>query len=268
MNRIKISVNNAEYQIIQSLKTNRVKRNKSHEIFIEGTECIKQAIKSNLIITRIIIKNINELSDWGKELIENHRETKIIEMSDELFNDLSDKTNPSEMLITANITPGKINDINRENPFIVVFDRPGDCGNLGSIIRSANAFNADGLFILGHGVDIYDPKVIRASMGSIFFTRIAVIESMQVLLEYVKNQKIINNMEIIGTDSAGTTSVMDYRIKRPVMVIIGNEAKGMSIKLREICDKIIKIPINGNVNSLNVSCASSIIMWEIFKNTE
>ena len=103
-------------------------------------------------------------------------------------------------------------------------------------------------------------------MGSVFFTKIVTLESMEILEEYIKNQKTKNNMEIIGTDSTGTVSVKDYKIKRPVMVIIGNEAKGMSVKLKEICDKIIKIPIEGNINSLNVSCAASIIMWKIYKN--
>jgi TrmH family RNA methyltransferase len=60
--------------------------------------------------------------------------------------------------------------------------------------------------------------------------------------------------------------VDEYEIKRPVMLILGNEAKGMSVKLKELCDKIIRIPMKGNVNSLNVSCAASILMWEIFKN--
>jgi len=266
MNRLLIKAENAEYQIIQSLKLNRIKRNKLHEIFIEGIECIKQAINSNIEITRIIIKDIDTLSNWGKNVIEQYKDVKIIEMSNKLYNELTDKTNPSEMLITAKIRSNTFDDIQKENPFIILFDRPSDYGNLGSIIRSANAFNVDGLFIMGHGVDIYESKVIRASLGSIFFTKVVTIESMEILVEYIKNQKKKNNMEIIGTDSTGTVSVEDYKVKRPVMVIIGNEAKGMSIKLKEICDKIIKIPIEGNVNSLNVSCAASIIMWEICKN--
>jgi TrmH family RNA methyltransferase len=266
VNKIKIKAENAEYQIIQSLKLNRIKRNKSGEIFIEGIECIKQAIKSDTEITRIITKDVKKLSNWGKGVIEKYADVKIIEMSDKLYNDLSDKTDPSEMLVTAKVKHISINDIQTQNPFLIVFDRPSDHGNFGSIIRSANAFNADGIFIIGHGIDMYDSKVIRASLGSVFFTKIAAVESMEVFLEYVKTQKKENNMEVIGTDSAGTVSAEDYKIKRPLMVIIGNEAKGMSQNLQEICDKIIRIPIQGNVNSLNVSCAASIIMWEVFKN--
>jgi TrmH family RNA methyltransferase len=266
MNKLLITVENAEYQIIQSLKLNRIKRGKLHEIFVEGIECIKQALNSNIEITRIIIKNINYLSDWGKTIIEQHKDTKIIEMSNELYNKLTEKTNPSEMLITARISQNTFDDINMKNPFLIVFDRPSDYGNLGTIIRSANAFGVDGIFIIGHGIDVYESKVIRASLGSIFFTKIVAVESMEILIEYIKGQRMKNGMKIIGTDSTGTVSVKDYEINRPIMVIIGNEAKGMSIKLKNICDKIVKIPMNGNINSLNVSCAASIIMWEIYKN--
>jgi len=266
MNRLSITTENAEYQIIQSLKQNRLKRNKLKEIFVEGIECIKQAVNSNIEITRIIIKDVNTLSNWGKDVINQYKDIKIIEISDKLFNELSDKENPSEMLITAKIKTNTIDDINTENPFLIVFDRPSDHGNLGSIVRSANAFDADGIFIIGHGVDIYEPKVIRASLGSIFFTKVITVESMETLEKYIKDQKNKNNMEVIGTDSAGTVSVNEYKLKRPVMLIIGNEAKGISVKLKEICDKIVKIPMDGNVNSLNVSCAASILMWEIYKN--
>jgi TrmH family RNA methyltransferase len=187
-------------------------------------------------------------------------------MSNELYDELTEKTNPSEMLITAKIRPYTFEDISTENPFLILFDRPSDYGNLGSIIRSANAFSADGILIMGHGADVFEPKVIRASMGSIFFSKIIKIESMEMLAEYIKTQKMKNNMEVIGTDSTGTMSINEYEIKRPVIVIIGNEAKGMSVKLKEICDKIVKIPIEGNVNSLNASCAASIIMWEIYRH--
>jgi len=256
---------NAEYQIIESLKQNRAKRNKHHEVFIEGIECIKQALNAHQEITRIIIKDINTLSNWGKNVIKQYKDVNIIEMSEKLYHELADKTDPSEMMITVKIKPHTLGDIHTDNPFLIAFDRPSDYGNLGSIIRSANAFNADGILIIGHGVDIYEPKVIRASLGSVFFTKMVTIESMEIFEEYVKNQKKKNNMEIVGTDSLGTISIQDCSLKRPIMVIIGNEAKGMSVKLKEICDKIIKIPMEGNVNSLNVSCAASIIMWEVYK---
>jgi TrmH family RNA methyltransferase len=123
----------------------------------------------------------------------------------------------------------------------------------------------DGILLIGHGADVYEPKTIRARLGSVFFMKIVTVESMEVFTEYVKSQKKKNNMEIVGADSLGAVSIKDCKLKRPIMLIIGNEAKGMSVKLKEVCDKIIKIPMEGNVNSLNVSCAASIVMWEVYK---
>jgi TrmH family RNA methyltransferase len=266
MKKLLINKENSEYQIIHSLRHNREKRNKLDEIFIEGIECIKQAINANIEITRIIVRDTNNLSNWGNDVVKKFANAKIIEMSDELYGKLTEKSDPSEMLITAKMKTCSIDDIPSENPFILLFDRPGDYGNMGSVIRSANAFNADGIIIIGHGVDIYESKTIRASLGSIFFTKIAMVESMEKLSEFIDALKNKNKMEVIGTDSAGAVSLNECKIKRPVMLVIGNEAKGMSVKLKELCDKIVKIPMDGEVNSLNVSCAASVFMWEIFKN--
>jgi TrmH family RNA methyltransferase len=187
-------------------------------------------------------------------------------MSRALYDNLAEKTNPSEMFITVKIKPNTLDDIRSDNPFLLVFDRPSDYGNLGSIIRSANAFHVDGIYILGHGIDVYESKVMRASLGSIFFTKIVMMESMEMLEKYIRTQKMKNNIEIVGTDSTGIASIGDCKISRPVMVIIGNEAKGMSIKLKALCDRVIRIPMEGNIDSLNVSCAASIVLWEIYKN--
>ena len=264
---IKINSENAEFQIIHALKNNRVKRKKAGEVFVEGIECIKQAIAANAEITRIIIIKHDSLSNWGKDVIRQHKDAEIIEMGEKLFAELCDKDEPSEMLITARIKPVILKYVQTDNPFFVVFDRPADRGNLGSLIRSANAFNADAVLIAGHGVDVYDPKVIRASLGSIFFTKIIAVESIDELTDFIAKQKKKNKMAIMGTDSDGSVSAADLNIRKPVMLIIGNEAKGMSVKLKELCDTIVKIPMSGNVNSLNVSCAASIMMWEVYKNS-
>jgi TrmH family RNA methyltransferase len=276
MNKITaIKAENAEFQIIRALKLNREKRNKLREIFIEGVECIKQAVKCQIEITRIISADIEGLSGWGKELIKKNKNAKIIEMPVPLFNSLCDKSVPAELLVTAKINRNELTDINIENPFIVVFDRPSDYGNLGTLIRSANAFGVDGIIIIGHGIDVYESKVIRSSLGSVFSTKVVDVDSMDALKGFIEVQKGIqreiqkseNSLQITGTDSAGEDSLADVTIKKPVMLIVGNEAKGMSVKLKALCDRVIRIPMGGAVNSLNVSCAASILMWEIYKNS-
>jgi TrmH family RNA methyltransferase len=267
MNKPALSAENAEYQIIRALKLNRQQRNRRGEVFVEGIECVKQAVAAGagVEITRIITKNAGELSDWGKGLIKKQGRAKIVEMTEPLYRGLCDRAEPSELLITARVRAWRPEDVNAEKPVVIVFDRPGDCGNLGSAIRSANAFGIDGVFILGHGVDPYESKTIRASLGSVFSTKIIPVDSLETLRAYIKNQKARNGMTVLGTDSSGPARLQDETLKAPVMVILGNEARGMSVKLRELCDRIVRIPITGAVNSLNVSCAASILLWEIFR---
>jgi 23S rRNA (uridine2479-2'-O)-methyltransferase len=265
--RLTISAENAEYQIIQALKTNRTKRCKSNEVFIEGIESIKQALAAKTELTRIITHDYERLSDWAKDVIKNAKGATTIEMSQELYNRLCDRDEPTELIVTARIAQTRLNDlIVPERPFILMFDRPSDHGNFGSILRSANSFNVDAVFIIGHGIDYLDPKVIRSSLGSVFHSKIINIPSMAELENWIKSQKAKNGMAVVGTDSTGEISLLTTRLKKPIAIILGNEAKGMSVALKSLCDYIISIPISGAVNSLNVSCAGTIFLWDVYRN--
>lgn len=265
---LRISAENAEFQIIESLKTNRTKRAKHKEIYIEGIESIKQAISAKLEITRIVFADRKKLSGWAQQLVSNYPNAKLIEMSEPLYKKLCDRDEPTEIVVTAKIDTATIDTITMsDTPCVLIFDRPSDHGNFGSIIRSANSFNVDAVFIVGHGIDYHDPKVIRSSLGSVFHSQIVNIESMDQLQQWIHEQKKNSNIQIVGTDSTGTVSLLHNELKKPIVLILGNEAKGMSVGLKEICDYITKIPISGNVNSLNVSCAGSIFLWDIYRNS-
>lgn len=262
-----ISVRNAEFQIIQSLKLNRAKRHQLEEIFVEGIESIKQAISAGIEITRIVVYNEAGLSDWGKALVRTSK-AQLIVMTFDLYKELCDRNEPSELLITARVAPSTLAKIILpEKPFVLIFDRPSDYGNFGSLIRSANAFNVDAIFVIGHGVDWYDPKTIRASLGAVFHTKIVHIRAMQELKIWIEQQKPRNGIQVVGTDSTGSTSLVDCALRRPIALILGNEAKGMSIALKELCDLLVRIPLSGAVNSLNVACAGSILLWDVYKNS-
>ena len=268
MKKLLVSSENAEFQIIESLKTSRSKRSRHNEIFIEGIESIKQVLKSGLEITRII--TTDKISSWAHDIIGKigiNNEIKIIEMTETLYAKLCDKNVPSEMLVTAKMPKLTLSTLKLpEYPFIIVMDRSSDTGNLGSIIRSANSFGVDAVLLAGHGVDPWDPKTIRASLGSIFFTVPVQAESMEELAEFVRKFRIKNHLYIWGTDSLGSVPLNSVTLKRPLMLILGNEAKGISQSLKSLCDGILSIPLSGNVNSLNIAGAAGIFMWEVLKN--
>ncbi|TGK78490.1 RNA methyltransferase [Leptospira noumeaensis] len=264
---LKISVKNSEFQILEALRSNRTKRSKEKEVFVEGTENIKQLMAARWQITRIIFQEGRTLSQWGESVLKSNPSVKQLEVSPELYLELSEKENPSELLVTAKISSYDLEDLPEvKNPFYLLFDRPSDLGNFGSILRSADAFLVDAVFVLGHAIDVYEPKVIRASLGSIFHTKIVFIESLSVLETFLKKEKERVGLQVVGSDSTGKSSLVDKTLNSPILVILGNEAKGMSVHLQSLCDFILKIPMNGVVNSLNVSAAGSILLWEVKKN--
>lgn len=264
---LKISVKNAEFQILLALRTNRSKRSQENEVFVEGTECIKQLIGAHWEITRILFREGVKLSLWAESVLKNYSKAKQFEVSSGLFFELSEKENPSELIVTAKIQRTEIqNLIPTNHPFYLLFDRPSDLGNFGSILRSADAFQVDTVFVLGHSIDVYDPKVLRASLGSIFHTKLVFLESVPSLEMFLEKEKERCNLQVIGSDSLGKESLEKTNIKSPVLLILGNEAKGMSVHLQSLCDLILKIPMRGVVNSLNVACAGSILLWEVTRN--
>lgn len=267
MKKLLISTKNSEFQVIQALKTNRVKRSKSNEVFVEGIESIKQVVSAGLEITRIIVHDEGKLSNWGKQLVGNVN-SKLIEMRFDLYKELCDREEPSEMLVTVKIQPLTLAELSLpKKPFVLIFDRPSDHGNFGSILRSANSFNVDAIFVIGHTIDYYDPKVIRSSLGSIFHSKVVHIQSMQELEEWIAQQKQQNELQVVGTDSTGSVSITDRKLETPLALVLGNEAKGISVALKNICDFVVSIPISGAVNSLNVACAGSILLWDVYKNS-
>jgi TrmH family RNA methyltransferase len=136
-------------------------------------------------------------------------------------------------------------------------------GNLGSLIRSANAFGVDLFITHGHCVDLFEPKVIRSSLGAIFHTPVAHVESFDELSLFLGELKKTCGLVVAGTDSTGSGTLGLSPLAPPVALILGNEAKGMSVRLKEITDEVFKIPLGGEVNSLNVACAGSIFFYAI-----
>lgn len=271
MKPLRISKRNSTYQILDALKTNRTKRNELDEVFVEGITSIKSAVLAGKTIRKLIYTQHDKLSDWSRRLIASNRNAQLIELDNELYADLCDKSEPSELLATVAKESLQLQQVKLpESPFVVILDRPSNHGNLGSIIRSANAFGVDLLVTIGHSVDLYDPVVVRASMGSIFLTKVCHEQSMNALGNWTSGvKKAYPKLAVVGTDSKAAISLPEANtVAKPVILLIGNEAKGLSVELKAMADKMVSIPIEGNVNSLNVACAASIVMYEISKRSK
>lgn len=207
----------------------------------------------------------------GRHLVlEAHREKKIVELileQDELFpldtntlyvssnvmKKLSDLSTPSNVMAVVE----KLD----EKPIgekILILDNIQDPGNLGTIIRSAVAFNFDTIVLSPGTVDLYNPKVVRSTQGMMFHINIIVKEPVSFINE-LKNE----GYKIVGTKVTNGVDVRDSKTYSHFALIIGNEGKGMSEELSELCDEYLYIKMNDQCESLNAAVAASILMYEI-----
>jgi len=175
------------------------------------------------------------------------------EVSAEVFKKLSDTVNPQGViaLVKRPISCNKL----EENGKYLAFENIQDPGNLGTASRTAEALGISGLIV--KGVDPYSPKVLRASMGAIL--RIPIIEP-EDILSFIKT----SGKRVVGTVVKNATSIKEFEFKNDI-VLIGNEANGLTAEAKAICNELVTIKMAGKAESLNAAAASSIIAWEMVK---
>lgn len=265
---IDIHVKNNIYQRIETLKSNRNKRHKYKEFFVEGVRNINAAIEKGWHIKSFIYGEGN-LSDWAKNILRNTPTEVNYRLFNQLINGLSNKSDTSELMaIVAMREEEKIVKTLEisDKAFIVLFDTPSNKGNLGTLIRSCDAFGVDLLILTGHSVDLYDPDVISASMGSFFNLKVVRIADNNALSQLLKKAKKKQpDFKLVGTTAHHAEVIDDTELSLPMMLLVGNETRGLNKTYKTLCDRLCTIPMNENANasSFNVSCAASIVMYEI-----
>ena len=182
-----------------------------------------------------------------------------------LLAELSDRENPCELVCIVRQrqdAQSRLQDAvaRARTPLLVLCDRPSSPGNLGTIIRSADAFGACGVLMTGHAADPWDTQCIRASIGTVFHLPVLPLESCSAAVSFIRS---LGDFQIAGTSAKGTQCFHEVDFTRPTVLIVGNETFGMSKAWKEACDLLLRIPIYGAASSLNVGCAASICLYEI-----
>lgn len=263
----KIRNENNDFQRIEVVKRNREKRNRYRQCFVEGVKSINFAIENNWKIEAFAYSREATLSNWAKDVLANSMAKTHFELPLSLMEKLSDKEEDSSELIAIVSIPD--DDISRikigNDSLIVVVDRPSSYGNLGTIIRSCDALRVDGIVITGHAVDIYDTRTIRASMGTLFTVPVVRLQSHRQLLHWFNDiRQNHKDFKIVGSSASGDALIMDVDLAtRPMALVIGNETHGLSYSYKQLCDLLVRIPMHGHITSLNVACATSIMLYEL-----
>jgi 23S rRNA (uridine2479-2'-O)-methyltransferase len=252
-----ISRRNARFQEWEALLTNRAKRQRSGEFLVQGVRPITLAVERRWPIRCLLYAHGRRLSAWASGLLER---ADAVAMDPALLAELADKPD-AEVVAVAALPPDELSRIAPGGP-VIVLDRPSDPGNIGTVVRSADAFGASGVVVTGHAADPYEPKAVRASTGSLFAVPVVRVPAPRTVIDWARGEGV----RIIGSDEAGTAGIGSCDLRG--LIVIGNETRGMSAAWAAACDDIVRIPIGGAASSLNAAAAATVFLYEAARRRE
>jgi TrmH family RNA methyltransferase len=257
--------NHAHVRIVQSRQNARVKelraalrngeKTESGRIALEGQHLVEEALRSNLHIAALFIRS-------GSLALLNNLplppQTEILELPPDVFLSAVTTESPQPIAALAEAPAFTLQEIlTKPSPLILVSGGLQDPGNLGTIVRSAEAFGATGIVTLPGTVSVWNPKTLRASSGSAFRLPVVAASSKD-LFSALHSHRIRS----VATTVDRGTPARQFDLTQPVAVFIGNEGNGLSEELTSQCDDRVTIQTPGPVESLNAAIAASILLYE------
>lgn len=183
-------------------------------------------------------------------------------VSDEVFKKISDTKAPQGILCVMNQYKYALEDLlNKDNPVLVLLEDIQDPGNLGTILRTGEGAGIDGVIMTKDTVDIYNPKTIRATMGSIYRMPFLYVDSLGEVIGKLQEKGI----SVYAAHLKGNEYYDNFDFKKGTAFLIGNEGNGLKKETADLADAYLKIPMEGKVESLNAAIATSLLMYETYR---
>ena len=231
---------------IKKLGANRAYREEQNEFLCDGIKLLEEAVKSGAAVTSVLTS-----SHLPFPL---PVDTRVYFTDRSVIDSLSPLKNAQSTLFTVKMPPSGGFDC--ENGVSILLDGIQDPGNVGAIIRTANAFGIKSVILTGECADRYNPKTVRASMGAIFRQNIIVMSIHEL------NELRFSGVRFIGTTPGESKTVFSEINLKNALIAIGSEGQGLSGEVMALCEQRISIPISTACESLNAAVAAAIIMWE------
>ena len=257
-------ITSKDNEIVKNIKKLKEKkfRDQENKFIVEGIKMVQEAIAENAKISKIVVCEdcIND-GTLKQDLLYEIAKQDCIYVSEKVFQTITDVETPQGIL--AIIEKENAEDrISYDEDIIVVLDGIQDPGNLGTILRTLDSVNLKQIILSEKTVDAYSPKVVRSTMGAIY--RVNIIRSKNIVdtLKSLKKHKF----EIVATSLQTDDLIYDFDYKNKV-IVIGNEANGVSQEVLQITDKKVKIPMLGKTESLNAAVATGVILYEYVRRS-
>ena len=246
-------ISSKENNIIKEVKRLKEKKYRNEKYIIEGHKMIDEAIQESVKIDIIIMTE--EFANHNQKYVEKINNYKFILVTENVFKELTEVKTPQGIL--AVVYKKEQIKIDEKADYIMALDDVQDPGNIGTIIRTLDSANIKQLIVSRGTVDAYSPKVVRSTMGAIFRVQIIEVENLSETLNSLKQK----GFDLVSTSLQTDKNIYDINYNKKV-VVIGNEANGVSKDIQDASDYKVKIPMMGKTESLNASVAASIMIYE------
>lgn len=252
------SVSNDRIKEVKKIVKSSARRRERGVYAVEGIRMVREIPESHMEELYVAESCVEK---YG-EIIQKYKMIEPVIVRDSIFSAMSDTGTPQGILALVRTNQADISElcVGDTPPFILILDRLQDPGNLGTIIRTAEGAGATGIMLGNDTVDIYNPKTVRATMGSVFRMKLYISANLEADIMYLKKRGIV----IYGAHLNGST-FYDVCYQGPCGFLIGNEGNGLSAQVSRTADKLIKIPMCGEVESLNAAVSTAVIAYEVLR---
>jgi RNA methyltransferase, TrmH family len=249
------SIQNPFIKSLVLLQEKSKTRKQTGTFLIEGKREIEIALKGGYVIETLLFSPevISEV-----EVLKLAKSVEVIELSKEVYQKLAYRDTTEGILAVAKTKSLELSDLElTENPLILVAEAPEKPGNIGALLRTADAANLDAVIIANPKSDIYNPNIVRSSVGCLFTNQIATGTTEEIIL-FLKEKKI--NIFCATLQNSTSYHTQDY--STPTALVVGTEATGLTEEWRNAATQNIIIPMQGVIDSMNVSVAAAILIFE------
>lgn len=266
MNNYISSIQNPLIKEFLLLKEKSRARKKSGNFIVEGNREIQLALEGNYQISNVLVDHSIFNTEQNSVLNElKNQNAEITEISHPVYEKLAYRGSTEGIIAMVKSKDLSIHSLklNNKNPLILVAEAPEKPGNIGALLRTADAAGIDAIFIANPLTDMYNPNVIRSSVGCIFTTNIAT-GTTEEILAYLKS----NNISCYGAALTASVPYDSIDYSKPSAIIVGTESTGLSNEWLNNTEKNIIIPMRGSIDSMNVSVSAAVIIFEAVRQRE
>ncbi|MEJ2210541.1 MAG: RNA methyltransferase [Anaerolineae bacterium] len=260
------SFRNPRVKYLRSLRVHKYRQQEGRYL-IDGIRIVEEALSLGAPVETLIYAPDLLVSDRAQALVERVEPADRLALSGEVMATLSDRDQPQGIAAVVRIQDPPLASIPwNEDLLVVVAYELRDPGNLGAIVRTADAAGASGVVVVEPAVDLYDPQTVRATMGSLFalpIVRVSGGEALQAWYRELRGTGLA--LSVVASSAHGQALYYEADYRQPLVLLLGSERQGLAEEVKREADVVVRLPQTGRATSLNVSAAAAVLIYEVVR---